>query len=925
MNDVTVVTSVTYPSPESLALVADVQYHEPYLSAALNRKFRGIVDPGFYAGFLPKPGGGMNLLITSVDGDKTAGAASVDVGEFYQVTIQHRKDISLALSAGKKYAIVLKGRYLLGEDTYQVNIASHIYAAEFVARTYTDSYQLGDGELLVCTVNIPAGVSAITQEMIDTSKRINRTIGIDISDSVTSTRSDVAASSLAVKKAYDLAKSKYTAQDASTTQKGIVQLSSETDSDSEQYAATPKAIKAVMDRLKSTGSGISLAGSRKVYAGGTALFQITDYSDWAVWSEQVSAGQVMRIGADVAVVVPEDTPAGSHITLTLTRDGRQATFELDVAAPAIDAPVWSSPTTGSTDISLTPTLHTEGFTCHPDGHDWHQQSDWQVATDEAFTDVVWSSMADGEHLTQITLPADTLSVNTRYFARVRFRGASLESGWSENLVFTTVSEMINTPAILSPSDGQEGVGWMLTLYAGAFSTTPASADTHASTDWQISYSPDFYGDSGGVLDVMGDTQNLTKLVVPDDTLSQGNTFYVRVRFHGVKHTSAWSPVVRFSTRERFYPQFVVDTLCPDAGNPHGYGRDVAMSGDSSVMVLSPFPSKARQLAVYQYSYPNWQLVARPETAGAVSGEDEAAMAVAVSRDGKIIVAGVPNASDNSTGKGALYLYDNRSGSGWESIRGTLLAYPETVTGYGRSVALSGQGETVVTGCGGESAWALSAEDNWSSPVALTPPLSRSGAGVGGWRGVAVSDDGQKVVLAETGGNQAHVMENQGGTWQHVATLCPAGVQGNNTLQVAASADLSVIVLSAPENRTLHIFTDSGSGPEETQVLNWTDFCDITDMRIPGGGISLSADGSLLLADFIAGGGALLARQADGLWHKKTEVYSSGWSSGSDATRGWYVASALSSSADTVLTASVLYGSYTAGGDDTERVKAWVLR
>ncbi len=81
-----------------------------------------------------------------------------------------------------------------------MNTASHIHAAEFVARIYTDSYQLGDGELLVCTVNIPAGVSAITQEMIDTSERINRTIGIDISDSVTSTRSDVAASSLAVKK-----------------------------------------------------------------------------------------------------------------------------------------------------------------------------------------------------------------------------------------------------------------------------------------------------------------------------------------------------------------------------------------------------------------------------------------------------------------------------------------------------------------------------------------------------------------------------------------------------------------------------------------------------------------------------------------------------------------------------------------------------
>ncbi|EIH4606918.1 tail fiber protein, partial [Escherichia coli] len=73
------------------------------------------------------------------------------------------------------------------------------------------------------------------------------TIGIDISDSVTSSRSDVAASSLAVKKAYDLANSKYTAQDASTTQKGLVQLSSETNSDSETMAATPKAVKSVKD------------------------------------------------------------------------------------------------------------------------------------------------------------------------------------------------------------------------------------------------------------------------------------------------------------------------------------------------------------------------------------------------------------------------------------------------------------------------------------------------------------------------------------------------------------------------------------------------------------------------------------------------------------------------------------------------------
>ncbi|GCP14255.1 phage tail fiber protein [Escherichia coli] len=57
----------------------------------------------------------------------------------------------------------------------------------------------------------------------------------------------LAATPKAVKAAYDLANGKYTAQDATTTQKGIVQLSSDTNSTSETLAATPKAVKAAYD------------------------------------------------------------------------------------------------------------------------------------------------------------------------------------------------------------------------------------------------------------------------------------------------------------------------------------------------------------------------------------------------------------------------------------------------------------------------------------------------------------------------------------------------------------------------------------------------------------------------------------------------------------------------------------------------------
>ncbi|MGR1621756.1 phage tail protein, partial [Salmonella enterica] len=47
--------------------------------------------------------------------------------------------------------------------------------------------------------------------------------------------------------AYDLANAKYTAQDATTARKGIIQLSNATDSTSETLAATPKAVKTAMD------------------------------------------------------------------------------------------------------------------------------------------------------------------------------------------------------------------------------------------------------------------------------------------------------------------------------------------------------------------------------------------------------------------------------------------------------------------------------------------------------------------------------------------------------------------------------------------------------------------------------------------------------------------------------------------------------
>ncbi|WP_134743294.1 phage tail protein, partial [Escherichia coli] len=70
---------------------------------------------------------------------------------------------------------------------------------------------------------------------------------VQLSNATNSTSEMLAATPKSVKAAYDLANGKYTAQDATTAQKGIVQLSSATNSTSEMLAATPKSVKAAYD------------------------------------------------------------------------------------------------------------------------------------------------------------------------------------------------------------------------------------------------------------------------------------------------------------------------------------------------------------------------------------------------------------------------------------------------------------------------------------------------------------------------------------------------------------------------------------------------------------------------------------------------------------------------------------------------------
>ncbi|MFW9323975.1 tail fiber protein, partial [Glaesserella parasuis] len=108
-----------------------------------------------------------------------------------------------------------------------------------------------DSEVLALTAKAGKAIAqSVAQLQLSTTNALNQKVNkTDISNAVNSTSQTTVASSQAVKTAYDLANSKYTAQDASPTQKGLVQLANNLTTDDATKALTAAQGKALKDEI----------------------------------------------------------------------------------------------------------------------------------------------------------------------------------------------------------------------------------------------------------------------------------------------------------------------------------------------------------------------------------------------------------------------------------------------------------------------------------------------------------------------------------------------------------------------------------------------------------------------------------------------------------------------------------------------------
>ncbi|HAV1800288.1 TPA: phage tail protein [Enterobacter hormaechei subsp. steigerwaltii] len=170
----------------------------------------------------------------------------VDVGGFVV------REVGLLTDAGELYSVANCAAIEKPENGVSVNLqyrlaVSETAAVELKVATGEGLFLRIDRNLEEIAENGP-GAQKSAREAIDVVDATTSRKGlVQLSNATDSTSEGLAATPKAVKAAYDLADGKYTAQDATTARKGIVQLSSATNSDSESLAATPKAVKAAND------------------------------------------------------------------------------------------------------------------------------------------------------------------------------------------------------------------------------------------------------------------------------------------------------------------------------------------------------------------------------------------------------------------------------------------------------------------------------------------------------------------------------------------------------------------------------------------------------------------------------------------------------------------------------------------------------
>lgn len=244
-----------------------------------------------------------------------------------------------------------------------------------------------------------------------------------------------------------------------------------------------------------------LLGNATVPVNSTTVYTIAGYSSFLLYTITTDAGTVTQNGNQLTFVAPS-----SPMAVKITLNGRVFNINVVPITTYVNTPIINTPTPGSGNLSANVGFTSSVFAVS-NGSDTHEGTDWQIATDANFANIV-SSVTDSSS-NKVSWSVTGLLANTTYYVRLRYKGAIVGySNWSAVATYTTKTKFY-------PS-AEESI---------TYGASPATND--------------FYGDGidlseNGLYAVMGgyghDSNGLTDSGVADIYTKSGTTWARQARF-----------------------------------------------------------------------------------------------------------------------------------------------------------------------------------------------------------------------------------------------------------------------------------------------------------------------------------------------------------------------------------------------------------
>lgn len=357
-------------------------------------------------------------------------------------------------------------------------------------------------------------------------------------------------------------------------------------------------------------------------------------------------------------------------------------------------------------------------------------------------------------------------------------------------------------------------------------------------------------------------------------------------------------------------------LTPSAGGSNDeYGYEVDLTADGNRAIVGQ--NKEGYVYVYSRSGSTWSEEAKLQGSDTLSG-DAFGLGCAIDSDGDTVAVGAPYDDDNGNSSGAVYIF-TRSGTTWTQ-QAKLTGSGTTTNSYmGYSCSLSDDGNTMATGClfdtgntsnSGSIRIFTRSGSTWTEQqkVYISGPSSYGGYG----RSCALSGDGN-LLVGGSGTGHVGIHSRSGSTWSvdQVISEPSSGIQFGMSCDMAT--DKSTIIVGAPRAGSTtwqgygYIYTESGGTWSLEATLSASN-AQAYD-RLGQGGAALSSDGNVAVigspyADNSGGtsvGTAYVYTRSGTTWTEQQLILASDGAAGDGFS--WYLD--LSQDATTLLATSWL--------------------